>query len=162
MASCVLHLKIGRGNKKRYGTLDCGLLAPLLGRPPTKGAILNFTNILTELKSELTRIDKAIAAITSLNSTHHDRGRRAAQTSAPKRHGRSRMSAAARARLSRLLKQRWAQGKMGKKASAKSARPSKRRISVAGRKRIAVATKRRWAEWRRMQKKPVAKALSDN
>jgi hypothetical protein len=115
---------------------------------------LNFANILTELKSELTRIDKAIAAITSLNSTHHDRGRRAAQTSAPKRHGRSRMSAAARRKMSRLLKQRWAQGKMRPKASATPAR----RMSAAGRKRIAVATKRRWAEWRRMHKKPVAKA----
>jgi hypothetical protein len=70
------------------------------------------------------------------------------------------MSAAARAKLSRLMKQRWAQGKLGKKASAKRGQTSgrQRRISAAGRKRIAEAAKRRWAEWRRMQKKPVAKA----
>ena len=120
---------------------------------------MNFTRILTELKSQRTRLDRAIATINSLNATNHHRGRPAGRTSAPKRH-RRRISAAARAKLSRLMKQRWAQGKMGQKTRARVAETKKhaRRMSRAGRKRIAEATKRRWAEWRRMQKKPVAKA----
>jgi hypothetical protein len=51
------------------------------------------------------------------------------------------MSAAARRKLSRLLKQRWAQGKMKGKAS----KPV-RRISAAARKRIAAAQRARWAK----------------
>jgi hypothetical protein len=116
-----------------------------------EGAMMNFTNILTELKSERDRIEHAIAAIEGLNSTGVRLIRRAARAT-------SRMNAAARARMSQLMKQRWAQGKMGTRASVKPAVKSKRRISAAGRKRIIEATKRRWAEWRRMQKKPVAKA----
>ena len=110
---------------------------------------MNVTSILAELKSERTRIGQAISAINSLDSTNHY----AVRTSTPKRR-RGHMSAAARRKLSMLLKQRWAQGKMGKKASAKSARTSKptHRISGAGRKRIAEATKRRWAEWRKKAK----------
>jgi len=78
----------------------------------------------------------------------------ARQSSAPE--GRRRyLSAAARAKLSRLLKQRWAQGKMGRRT--KASKPE-RKMSAAGRKRIAEAAKRRWADWRRMQKKIVAKA----
>jgi len=71
------------------------------------------------------------------------------------------MSAAARRKLSRLLKQRWAQGKMSpKKTNAKPTQASKpaRRMSAAGRNRISQAAKRRWAAWRKTQKKPLAKA----
>ena len=118
---------------------------------------MSITSILSELKSERDRIERAIAAIDSLSSTNHHRGRPAARTSAPTRRHR-RLTAAARRRLSRLMKQLWAQGRMRRKTSAKRAQVSKRRISAAGRKRIAEATKRRWAQWRRMQKKPVAKA----
>jgi hypothetical protein len=124
-----------------------------------KGAIMNVTSILAQLNSERGRIEKAIAAIESLNSTGRRSGKPTRMSSTPKRRHR-RIGAAARARLSRLMKQRWAQGKMGKKASTKPAQTSKpvRRISAAGRKRIAEATKRRWAEWRRIHKKPVARA----
>jgi hypothetical protein len=113
---------------------------------------MNINSILSELKSERDRIERALAAIEGLNSTGVRLVHRAARAT-------SRMSAAARRKLSQLMKQRWAQGKMGKKASAKAAQSSgrKRRISAAGRKRIVAATKRRWAEWRRAQKKPVAK-----
>ena len=119
---------------------------------------MNLTTILAELRTRRTRIDHAISALVSLN--HPDgfmRGRGAKRPSAPKRRGR--MSAAARAKLSALMRERWAQRKIGKKATVKLAQTSgrKRRISAAGRKRIVAATKRRWAEWRRAQKKPVAK-----
>jgi hypothetical protein len=116
---------------------------------------MDITKIITELKSERTRIDHAITAIESLNHSTSRRRGRPAGASAPKRR-RRRISAAARRKLSRLLKQRWAKGKM-KPKQAKASKPA-RRISAAGRKRIAQATKRRWAEWRRMKKKPVGKA----
>jgi len=72
---------------------------------------MNITKIITELKSERARIDQAIAAIERINSTGRRRGRPAGVTAAPKRSNR-RLSAAARKRLSRLLKARWAAGKM--------------------------------------------------
>jgi len=61
------------------------------------------------------------------------------------------MSAAARRKLSRLLKQRWAQGKMKR---AKAARPA-RRMSRAARKKIAAAQRARWAK-QKAQPKSVA------
>jgi hypothetical protein len=79
---------------------------------------VNLQHILAELQAERDRLDKAIAALNSV-STQPRRGRppKAVQTSArPKRH--RRLSAAARRKLSRLLKQRWAQGKMKPRAKA--------------------------------------------
>jgi len=111
---------------------------------------MNITDVLAELRTERARIDQAIGAITALNSTGRQRGRRAGVTTAPKR-GRRGLSAAARAKLSRLLKQRWAQGKMkpGTKATPTQASKPVRHMSAAGRKRIAEAAKRRWAAWRK-------------
>ena len=81
-------------------------------------AIMDTNRILAELREERGRIDRAISVLENLNST----GRRAA-TRGPRataRNRRGRMSAAARRKLSRLLKQRWAQGKMKLKAKAKA------------------------------------------
>ena len=120
---------------------------------------MNLTTILAQLRTRRTRIDHAISAIASLN--HPDafmRGTAAKRPSVPKRPGR--MRAAARAKLSALMRERWAQRKIGTKVTVKPAQTSgrKRRISAAGRKRIAEATKQRWAEWRQMQKKGAQKA----
>ena len=75
-----------------------------------------ITRVLNELRrerhrvaGELKRLDAAIAAMKGL-------GRGAANASG--RTGRRRMSTAARKKLSRLLKQRWAQGKMRPKRKA--------------------------------------------
>jgi len=57
------------------------------------------------------------------------------------------MSAAARRKLSRLLKQRWAQGKMKR---AKASKPA-RRMSRAARKKIAAAQRARWAKVKAQQ-----------
>ena len=70
----------------------------------------------TELKSERDRIDRAISALESVNSTGRRVGRPPSAAVGRKRRGR--MSAAARRKLSRLLKQRWAQGKMKPKRKA--------------------------------------------
>jgi hypothetical protein len=75
---------------------------------------MNINKIVTDLKLQRDRIDQAIAAITSLNSTGHRRvGRPPRAARKARRRG---MSAAARRKLSRLLKQRWAQGKMKPRA----------------------------------------------
>ncbi len=71
---------------------------------------MNVSQILTGLRAERTRIDQAIAALEKIGMNHG----RAMRT--PTR-SRGAMSAAARKRLSRLLKARWASGKMGKRKS---------------------------------------------
>jgi hypothetical protein len=118
--------------------------------------LMDIDRILVELRDERNRIERAISAIAGLNSTGLRRVARApAATPAQKR---GHISAAARKRLSQLLKQRWAQGKMKPRASAKSAQTSKpaRRVSRAARKRMAAAHRARWAKvraQRRAQKK---------
>jgi hypothetical protein len=76
---------------------------------------MNIDTIIAELKAERDRINRALAAIEGLNSTGRRRGRPPGSTNAPKKRGRRKLSAAARRKLSRLLKQRWAQGKMKRK-----------------------------------------------
>jgi len=78
---------------------------------------MNINRILGELKAERDRIDRAISAIEGLNSTGRRRAGRPPKTAATRKR-RGRMSAAARRKLSRLLKQRWAQGKMKPRAKA--------------------------------------------
>lgn len=81
---------------------------------------MDTNRILSELRTERDRIDQAISALEAVNSTGHrkeGRLRRAAAT----QNRRSRMSAAARRKLSRLMKERWAKGKMQPRASAKPA-----------------------------------------
>jgi len=110
---------------------------------------MNIKQIIADLKLQRDRIDQVIAAITSLNSTGHRRvGRSPRTTQKPRR----RMSTAARKKLSRLLKQRWAQGKM--KPGAKRAQVSKpvRMMSRAARKKIAAAQRARWAKVKAQRK----------
>ena len=76
---------------------------------------MDTNKILAELRTERNRIERAIAAIEGLNSSGHRQAVRAPKA-ARKQRRRSRMSAATRRRLSRLLKQRWAQGKMKRRA----------------------------------------------
>ena len=81
---------------------------------------MDLQQIVAELRAERDRLDKAIAALNSVST--QPRGERpppkAGQKSArPKR--RRRLSAATRKRLSRLLKQRWALGKMKPRAKAR-------------------------------------------
>ncbi len=107
---------------------------------------MDTNRILAELRVERDRIDGAIAAIEGLNSTGRRRAGRPPRAGAT-RNRRGRMSAAARRKLSRLLKQRWAQGKMKR---AKASKPV-RRISRAARKRIAAAQRARWAKVKAQQ-----------
>ena len=64
---------------------------------------MDIERIVSELKSERDRLDNAIAALEgSPKASAHGRRRR-------------HMSAAARARISKAMKARWAAGKMGKR-----------------------------------------------
>jgi hypothetical protein len=105
---------------------------------------METNRILGELRAERDRIDRAISAIEGLNSTGRRRVGRPPRAAATRRRGR--MSAAARRKLSRLLKQRWAQGRMKR---AKASKPV--RTSRAARNRIAAAQRARWAKVREQQ-----------
>jgi hypothetical protein len=70
---------------------------------------MDIQNILGDLKRERERLDRAIAALEGLGSGRR-RGRPVgskATTKRPRRH----MSAAARKRISEMMKQRWAERK---------------------------------------------------
>ncbi len=111
---------------------------------------MDTNRILAELRSERDRIDRAITAIKGLDSTGQRRVTRAATTTT-RPSARGRISAAARRKLSQLMKQRWAAGKMKLPAKAKSAQPPKRRISQAARKKMAAAQRARWAKLKAQQ-----------
>jgi hypothetical protein len=107
---------------------------------------MDINSILAELRAERDRIDQAISVLAALNSTGRRRvGRPPRAAAIPRKRGR--MSAAARRKLSRLLKQRWAQGKMKR---AKVSKPV-RRMSRAARKKIAAAQRARWAKMKSQQ-----------
>jgi hypothetical protein len=107
---------------------------------------MDMNRILAELRAERDRINQAISAIESVNSTGRRRVGRPPKA-ARKARQRGRMSAAARRKLSRLLKQRWAQGKMKRAQAPKPARG----MSRAARKKIAGAQRARWAKVKAQQ-----------
>jgi hypothetical protein len=71
---------------------------------------MNIQNILADLKAQRDRIDRAIAALEGMGG--RGPGRPAGKTAAaPARRGRRHMSAAARKRISEMMKLRWAERK---------------------------------------------------
>jgi len=70
---------------------------------------MDIQNMVGDLKRERERIDRAIAALEGLGSGRR-RGRPVGSVSAAKR-PRRHMSAAARKRISEMMKQRWAERK---------------------------------------------------
>jgi hypothetical protein len=118
--------------------------------PARRSYLMDTNRILAELRAERDRIDQAISALEGVTSTVRRRAGRPPRVAATRRrHGR--MSAAARRKLSRLLKQRWAAGKMKPRAKAKSA-SKPRRMSRAARKKIAAAQRARWAKVKAQQR----------
>ena len=113
---------------------------------------MGINTILEELHAERDRIDQAISAIEAVSSTGRPRvGRQPKATRKARRSGG--MSAAARRKMSRLMKQRWAQGKMKPRAKATPSRASKpaRHMSKAARRKIAAAQRARWAKVKAQQ-----------
>ena len=110
---------------------------------------MNVENLVGQLRSELTRIERAIAALEALSGgARPQRGR-------PPKAGRTRhMSAAARKRISEAMKQRWAKwkGKSAPKAKAKTQKKAVRRpMSAAARKKLSAMMKARWEQRRKAQ-----------
>src|SRR4051794_18056744 len=100
---------------------------------------MDTAKILTELRSERERIDRAIAALEALDSTTAQPRQTSSQpTSKPR--GR-RLSSAARKRMSEAQQKRWADKKNvvpqggAKKAAKKSAK--KGGLTAAGRRRLS-------------------------
>lgn len=75
---------------------------------------MDVKRILAELRGEQARITRAIAALEAISPD----GMKRTLSATPKRRRRGRMTAAGRKRLSELMKKRWAQGKMKRKAKA--------------------------------------------
>jgi hypothetical protein len=94
----------------------------------------NLEAVVKELRLERNKLDKAIAALTSLDGTGNK----------TKTSQRRTMSVAARRRIAVAQRARWARQRV--------ARP-KRRISAAGIARIRAAAKARWAKVRAAKKK---------
>jgi len=99
---------------------------------------LNIEQVVTDLRNEKDRIDRAIAALLGTKSARPAKGRRGGG-----------ITSAGRRRLSLAMKRRWAARKMGSSSAAVGrARSAKRKggMSSAARKRLSDAMKKRWAE----------------
>lgn len=82
---------------------------------------MNIQEVLEDLKRERERLDAAIEALQGLGSGRkRGPGRPAGSGAAKSRGGRRHMSAAARKRISEMMKKRWAERKKAAK-SAKTA-----------------------------------------
>jgi hypothetical protein len=102
---------------------------------------MDISQTVSELKAEVNRIENAIAALLGLGGAPR-RGR------APKSAPRTRtMSLAARKRISKAMKLRWAQRK-GKSPAKKTAakKPARKPMSPAMKKKMSALMKKRWAE----------------
>ena len=111
---------------------------------------MNVENLLSQLRSELNRIEQAIAALEALAG-----GGRPQRGRPPKAKGARHMSAAARKRISEAMKQRWARWR-GKSAPKQTkAKPKKaavrRPMSAAARKKLSTMMKARWEERKKAQ-----------
>jgi hypothetical protein len=87
------------------------------------------------------RIDEQIAQVRQLQNGHQP-----ADTSAPQKRSRRKMSAAARKRIGDAQRKRWAATKRGAKATTTATANPKRKLSAAGRAAIVAALKKRWAD----------------
>jgi hypothetical protein len=103
---------------------------------------MDTKQILTDLRAELNRIERAISTVESLDGAGTVRTTIPGTQPAPaKSRGRRRMSAAARRKIAEAQRKRWAAQKA---ASAKKAAPA-RHMSPATRKRLSILAKKRWA-----------------
>jgi hypothetical protein len=114
----------------------------------TAGRNMNTKSLLNDLKAERDRLNKAIAALESLNSpkgTGAGRGRPPATKVVPKPRRKRRLTPAGRKRLSEMMKARWAaRRKKAGKPEVKKTR-GRRRMSAAARKKLSALAKQRWA-----------------
>jgi hypothetical protein len=118
---------------------------------------MDIQRMLADLNAERSRLDQAISALQGLESTAPPstarRGRPPGRPAGGQTHGRRRMSADARRRISEAAKARWAErkGMSGRKSASAKKTPSakakrgRRGMSPAARKRMSEMMKARWA-----------------
>jgi hypothetical protein len=99
----------------------------------------NLAGIVKKLKDERERVEKQLSALNAALTAF------VGEYGGSKSNGPRTMSAAARKKISRAQKPRWA--KRTASNSKATAKP-KRTMSAAGRKRIAAAQRARWAKAR--------------
>ena len=109
-----------------------------------------ITAAIDGFETQKTRIDDQIRELRAMLSG--GRSELAAAPEVPK--GRRRkMSAAARKRISKAQRKRWAESKgLSESPSERAAAKPKRKMSAAGRKAISAATKKRWAAFHAAKK----------
>ena len=113
---------------------------------------MNITNIVVQLREEVSRLENAIAALEGSGSQGVRRGRpsQGGQARAAGSQKRGHMSAAARARIGAAKKAWWAKqkGKPEPKAAKPVAKKSTARkpMSAAMRKKLSAMMKARWAQ----------------
>ena len=106
---------------------------------------MNVNSILTELRAERDRIDRAIVAIEGLDSTGRQRAGRPPRAMRKRRT----FSAATRARMAAAQRARW--------AKARPTAPKRaRHMSKAARRKIAAAQRARWAKVKAQQQTKAA------
>jgi hypothetical protein len=103
---------------------------------------MDTKQILADMKTELNRLNQAIAALESLGGTAP--ATTPAAIAAPKRGGR-RMSAAGRKRISEAAKARWAARRKQTAKPAPKKTGGRKPMSAATKKRLSLLAKRRWA-----------------
>lgn len=101
----------------------------------------NLDPIVKQLQQERDRLDKAIAALTSLDETRSQKPQRRT------------MSASARRRIAAAQRKRWARQKKTAQNVSVIAGRKHRKISAAGIARIRAAAKARWDTVRAAKKK---------
>jgi hypothetical protein len=115
--------------------------------------MMDTKQILTDLRAELNRIDRAISALESLDGTGISKMAAPSTQPAPvKARGRRRMSPAGRKRISMMMKARWAarRKKAAKTASTKAG--ARKPMSPAAKKRLSILAKARWAKRKKAAK----------
>ncbi|MGA2769238.1 MAG: hypothetical protein ABSG26_00340 [Bryobacteraceae bacterium] len=109
---------------------------------------------LVGYQHQLDQIDAKMADLRGMLKAEARAAAEPAEAAPPARGGKRPLSAAARKRIARAQRKRWAEYHKAKEAPAK-----KRNMSPAARERIAEATRKRWAEFR-AKKAAAAKAAA--
>ena len=121
---------------------------------------MDTQQIISELRSERTRIDQAIGALESLNSSAIT-----GPADDARRRGPRRMNVTARARISAAQKARWAKLKGVSQQPTKTSSTGKQTgtstqkrvgMSAAARKRLSEVMKKRWAQRKMSRAKKAA------
>ena len=118
-----------------------------------EGGAMDIQQVLSSLRSEISRIDRAITALETLDGAKGAASKRYISPSAPvaaAKQSSNRLSPAGRRRISAAAKKMWAErrqknNKNNKKSNQKKSTAG-RVISAVARQRMAEAAKRRWAE----------------